>query len=599
MKGSVYLRQDVTHARQGYNRLFQGPTWGLSRASQELARIARNRAVSHTDIQGVLSHHPRLALRMHRRGVEVIHFEKESSQAEIARFFRVALYNPKLKDKFGSLDIHLAHELPGLSYPGLMDVRSELRQLGKDDLGRIMDLLEVRSPFSLSALNFLRRTPVFILLSLGFGALGAWLFGRAGIVSEIFQIEDKAFGWSVDAVTGGLLGLGLGGLPSVISEDHFTAKQMEVTAGPVWRYLNGTHARADTVADILKMLGPGFAQGYLSSLSFGEIEKIAQTGKLDEKEIVDPALARCKDAPLNVLKDLLFKEGHEGVAKDVFERIKGALSDPELEAMLLPSYPLEIRRVAFNMLSDKLTAEWFEKESSRIINIPAILTHPNASHRARLASVKATVAREYCEKLLLGFSESMTAKDIEEIYAVLSRAGNIGAAAANREKFVPLALKHEDISASFLLSIARGEIEPEEALGRLIGRAKTENIDWRSLREAESSAVRAQAYFRDQASTVTELAGVLNEHVQKSDRVPDGTHMEEQMVPVYSGGHCWEESRQIEVQDYRDAYGTSDLDQAKELIQVRPFEEQRLILEKMKEINPELAEALSTVILLH
>lgn len=117
MAGQVYLAPN----RQTFNRLLDGPTWGITRASQALAKLAKTNNLQSEQIWQEIDKHAVLTKRLALLGFEFDNISQGTSSREIAKVFRLALY--------GRTSIERTFSQDGFSFSFRQDLVSDFYEV--------------------------------------------------------------------------------------------------------------------------------------------------------------------------------------------------------------------------------------------------------------------------------------------------------------------------------------------------------------------------------------------------------------------------------------------------------------------------------------
>ncbi|MEE8637427.1 MAG: hypothetical protein V3T21_00080 [Candidatus Margulisiibacteriota bacterium] len=520
MGGTVYFRagaEGIINVGKAYTRIFHGPTWGIRAASKKLAGLAQKGEVGPGEIQDVLAQHPKLALRLDARGVDILSLDKGTSGKDLKHLFRAALYKTAIMGSFFSKGFDASRERSADFPLTFDDIHSQIRFESGKQFDEVYDLLG----HEVSSLDRFLETykgtyVVTMLICAGLAAVFSPFL--PGVCDNIIdneigrKIANGAF-WGIGG--GGCVGAGLG---QGWEKLHLNRKRRTL-AGMAWRALNAFSKAGLEPVELQKgqryadLLSTGVRTKYLASLGYEKIKNLSLDSDTEKR-----ALLLCEKVPIEELKELA-RDDEVGVK--AFKRIKDVLPINELKELLLASRQPEIRTQAFDKLAGSLTEEEIDEMAPRLINVVQLLFHPRASHAAKLVSVKASVFLEQCEELFRAFSSQMTKDDIRKIYALLSGDKDILAAKQNLKEFIGLVVDHSFTSVDVLFEIAQGEDHGDKAMDRIARQSKLDQIDLKGLRGAHSGRVRTLAYFYDPDSTAEELAEALYKHIPTSKKVED------------------------------------------------------------------------------
>lgn len=133
----------ISNSRR-YNRLINGPTMGLERASRDIAKAAQAAPITELKIIEILFNYPQLAFRLNQAGVEFQEFQQGISQQEIAKAFRIALYsNHLLGDLWGSFINKLSQNKTIVQIPFSSSTLEE--RIKQSNLYELQETLGVKS----------------------------------------------------------------------------------------------------------------------------------------------------------------------------------------------------------------------------------------------------------------------------------------------------------------------------------------------------------------------------------------------------------------------------------------------------------------------
>lgn len=576
MGGAVYLRvgtEGIINVKKAYTRLFHGPTWGIRAASKKLAGLAQKGGIGPGEIQDVLAQHPKLALRLDARGIDILSLDKGTSGKDLKHLFRAALYKTVIMSSFFPLGFGISQERSADFPLTFGDIHGSVRFRSGKQLDEVYNLLECE----VSSLDrFLEKNwgtyVITVIICAGLGIVLSPFF--PGILDNII---DKGLGRKIAngafwALTGGYMGamVGQGWKALHLNRKHRTL------AGMAWKALNAFSKAGLEPLELQKgqryadLLPAGVRTKYLASLGYEKIKNLSLDSDTEKRVLV-----LCEKVPIDKLKELA---RDDDVGVKAFERIKGVLTRNELKELLLASRQPEIRTQAFDKLAGSLTEEEIDEMAPGLINVVELLFHPRASHAAKIASVKASILLEQCEELFRAFSSQMTKDDIREIYALLSGDKEILAAKQNHKEFTGLVVDHELTPVDVLFEIAKGEDHGDKAMGRIAREKKLGEIDLKGLRYAHSGRVRTLAYFYDPDSTAEELAEALYKYIPTSKKADDPSETDHDHY-VAGQGYCIPEP--LEMERSHNEYSVSDMALASQFMSLRSREEKEEIIKAL------------------
>ena len=213
----------VAQRTRSFNRLTNGPTWGINSASLALSNMAQRGRVDARTIRTELAQHPRLAIRLDKAGVDFLSLEQGTGADDIAAAFRFALYSGKKTQKLARLGFARDEEavpfpislsqlhwaVPGsasLEYLGGREGVTDLEQ----DLG-------IERSLASRVIDRLRLA--YVIPTLICAGLSTLLFVTQGWVTDSFVLdkgltdvanEDGVVGGGVGVAVGEAIGVALG-----------------------------------------------------------------------------------------------------------------------------------------------------------------------------------------------------------------------------------------------------------------------------------------------------------------------------------------------------------------------------------------------------
>lgn len=457
MTTTVYLSK----GREAYNRLYQGPTWGLTKASKKLAKLAQKGDVKSKEINKVLSDHAKLALRLQLRGFEIEQLEQGTSQADIAMMFRATLYNSHMSESLTSLGIKTSAKTASSIFPEPFNLCHGLEDIDSAEMRQKMVDLGVAKSLPIKTLEFLRR--IWAIWVSGPIVLGAaWLSYKYNFPSQLFGGEDSGTGFMSDVLTGGVAGLLIVGLPTQLVDKYLSEEQIDATVGRALEILDDfAKTELDSlgpkqiprVIEILYTLNQEDCVRYLSSLGY---EKLALLDPVyEKKDSLDLAYVQCKDTPSGKLFSIA-EQRDDRIALAAFEEVRDKLTPAQLK-LLVPHKVRTVRRQAFALVAEDFTADDLDDMATKLINIPLLFTHPKAAHNTKVLSLIATSKKEQCRSLFELFTPWMSENDVQKIIAVLSSIENSEVVEENLTIFLEI-LSEQDFQLS------RVAIGPEKSL---------------------------------------------------------------------------------------------------------------------------------------
>jgi len=458
MTTTVYLSK----GREAYNRLYQGPTWGLTKASRKLAKLARNGDVQSRDINKVLSDHAKFALRLQLRGVAIGQIEQGMSQANIAKMFRAALYNSRGSEYLKSFGINMSTKAASGVFPNLSSLHQGITDLESAEINQMMNDLAVTKSVSIKTLEFLRKHRA-ILVTLPITMAITYLSCEFNVISQFIRGEESelSFGTEfmlrgIDVLLGVVGGLLIVGLPTQEVDRYLLEEQTDATTGRALEILDDfaktelgslESRQISFAAEILDSLPRETCLEYLSTLDYEKVQRLYP--EYQDKEMLCWALIECKDTPWHELFTLVMEE-EATIARAAFQKIKSSL-DMEHLKFLTTHKDIKIRKKAFAMITTSLTKDDLAEMAKNLINIPDLFIHPEASHEIKVQSLLATAQKEPCQDLFELFTPWLSADDVHNIITALSKMGNSRVAEENLEIFLGILGRNDDRLAEFAI----------------------------------------------------------------------------------------------------------------------------------------------------
>lgn len=559
MGSSVYVKTkgnpgEYFRGRKVFTRLWHGPTWGIRSASRSLATLAQTGDVGRKDINAAIRKHPRLAIRLELAETHFTSIAEGTSQADIAKAFRVALYSSKelqaRLDDIGFEWLEQGPKLPLVTLRSLFnsieyDVSSD-SYYARERTRTLQSLLKI--PVSLGERISYHYYGSYILASIVCSALSVALVVGTGIIPERAHSGSIEIPREVgDTLVGLMLGTGLGlAIGHVKTRAWFARMKDKMTYTLMGAHYHLRRVTGEREFDereaaiahrIATSIGGEERFNYLASFGQANARKVAKIA--DRRgEIEAQALVRCRDISRDDLMELLFS-----------------------------ALPV-VRDRAFARLSRSLTAQEIEDAAGRLIAINALLDHPRASHASKSASVRATLVQygRRGAEYVRAFAPQMTADDILEIFQALEEArGDVHDAydwrhmANNFGAFCEIFISHDQMPLSILEYIARGRDFGKQAMDAIIARGLVQNVDLAALRESNSADVRLRSTFHYLDSTPNEMAHALSHYLPATVKIVDNEY---EMTGPY--GESWGM-----YQETHQEFGAEDMALARSLMELR------------------------------
>jgi|GEM_PF-2628350 len=108
-----------------FNRLFNGPTWGIRTASRQLASRAKTKKLSLGDIQNVISQHQVLWNRLIDVDVLLAGIDQDTTAKDLRQFFRASLYSCRTVAAFNFLGFKSVENF-GLDFASVVQAGQKL-----------------------------------------------------------------------------------------------------------------------------------------------------------------------------------------------------------------------------------------------------------------------------------------------------------------------------------------------------------------------------------------------------------------------------------------------------------------------------------------
>jgi hypothetical protein len=528
MKGSIYLYRHLpTRLELPYGRLRR--SWGLTRASKELAQRAQTAPLDHSEIQSILlNDHPELAKCLGARGIELCALEQGVIESDIAKFLRQALHESREKQKIEAAGWQIIKEKPNNDFPDFSTISRCLLQPDGPLLDELIEGFQVKTSLLFKTIKIMRKSTfsriASVALGLGFSGLSVMLKPLSRWLSVLIDLEDQVLDVGVDACFGLIAGLAVVGVPLNLAEGSYLDIRRSLISVPAWRALKKYSEAEKTdfelakqVAQIIQYLEPKECKKYLLGLGYQKV--CALSPIYEDKDTLNEIILELPDAPSEAIKPLL-QDTRDHIAWRAFERSKELLVPQQL-AELLSHRLLEIRRGSFNILADLLSSDELGKVVCQAGNIPEILAHEKVTQETKGVYVKKIAVNMICAELLETFSEKAGPEEIKDMFDFLSDQSESPFARENLIKWVELIIDHEKVPPSVLFEIARNSrFGPRSlrAMQYLAERKEFTREQIRELRRAKDEKVRALACLCDQEASIKDLVCALASFVAKSNK---------------------------------------------------------------------------------
>ncbi len=580
-----------------FNRLFNGPAWGLRKASQQLANMAKSGNIDQLEINEVLGQHTKLTDRLIAVNVGLVGIEQGTSAKDLRQFFKASLYSRRTVSTFNFLGFKTETDF-GLDFGSVASAGDLFAH-------------QAKTPAMDYVFKFFSSDALTTVAILGLAVLGGWLgYFKLDVVEPAGNFINEHFpntigvspasdNNTIDSIILFFTGMFLGLLPTTFSQlllKRGQAKRLALATDRAWNTLEAYRLRqgelrAEGAKKALGRFSSKARETYLAALAPARIEAVAKNKNEAYRILVDhldtpreflwhilndsQTTARLREKAFDRIKagfdkgqlKYLLDHQDEEIRRHAFDKLKNQMDRSEW-ILLLMNDDNFIRAIAFDRVANLLSPTELEGIVPGLINVPAALLRTDVFPNAKLAMAKASVTQVDCPELLAIFVREMDKDLTEELFMFLQENLDSPAATVNAIEFEKIAAANmAKVSRAILFEIAKDPFDPLNAriaFDSLVGSGIT---DFKRLRDAKLDCIALKAFFYDPSSTKEELAQALLDLLPKSDQVKVGSHMEQDEGAYEADhGYCFPVYSEHEVDDYEPAYSKADIDKASTLM---------------------------------